>query len=530
MMSVSNKTKLRFSSGFIKSKIAYLLCYLISMFMLACQSSEQQPGLFFAQAYGAKGDSTTLDTKAIQAAIDAAEKAGGGTVVLTPGIYSSGTLFLKNNVILRVEAGAVLKGSPRLEDYTPLTWGHNNDRQPYHLILAKDVHHVTIEGAGTIDGNGQAFWKDYDPAKDPQWILAKAEKISPMLEVQNCTDVQIKDVTLTTGGGWTVHLYDSERIQVQGAKIINNVFAPNGDGIDISGCTDVVISDCIIKTCDDAICLKTMVDTKECKRITVTNCIIECSCAALKIGNESFRDIRQVVFSNCVVYNSSRAFAVYAESAGTVEDIIVDNIVTDSKTPLLYNRPIHLSLYLPEPGAGSRNGDWMFKEGKQWDYEGRKPRLRNVTITNFHATTQGRILITAGEGYMIENLTLRNVVLTYPWIENPETRVDSIKSSQFAPVGREAKMANAAIVAENISNFYLDHVIVNWPETDTIPEDWFFVRKIANGTLTPFYDTDRRARQAEFSVLWGRNIPGAVINMPFARASDSKLSTLNVQR
>ena len=519
----------RLTSTFLHRSVIFFAIIIGCMLQMACRNTPHTPGIFSVKTFGAKGDSSTLDTKAIQEAIDAAEKAGGGTVVLTPGVYSSGTLFLKSNVTLRVEAGAVLKGSPRLEDYTALTWGHNNDRQPYHLLVAKDVHHITIEGAGIIDGNGIAFWKDYDPAMDPQWILAKEQKISPMLEVQNCTDVQIRDVTLTTGGGWTVHLYDSERIQVRGAKIINNVFAPNGDGIDISGCTDVVISDCIIKTCDDAICLKTMVDSKECKRITVTNCIIECSCAALKIGNESFRDISQVVFSNCVIYNSSRAFAVYAESAGTVEDIIVDNIVTDSKTPLLFNRPIHLSLYMPEPGAGSRNGDWMFKEGKQWNYEGRKPRLRNITITNFHATTQGRILMTAGEGYMIENLTLRNVVLTYPWIENPEARIDSVKSSQFAPVRREAKMAKAAIVAENIQNFFLDHVTVNWPEFDTIPSDWFFNRKIANGTLTPFYDTARQARQADFSVLWGRNIPGAIINMPFAKASALSLPVQDIK-
>jgi hypothetical protein len=505
--------------------------FILPLFLLhACKSLSEQTGLYSVRAFGARGDSATLDTKAIQAAIDAAYKAGGGTVVLTPGIYRSGTIFLKSHVTLRVEGGAVLKGSADLNDYVPMTWGHNRDRQPYHLVVARDAQNVTIEGSGTIDGNGQAFWQAYDPTKDPQWIMPKELKISPMMEIRECRDVRIRDVTLTTGGGWTLHLYNSDRVQVQGARILNNVQAPNGDGIDISGCTDVTISDCIIKTCDDGICLKTMVDSRESRRVTVTNCIIECFCAALKIGNESFRDISQVTFSNCVIYQSSRAFAIYAESAGTVEDVVVNNIVTDSRAPLLYNRPIHLSLRLPEPGNGGTNGDWMFKEGRQWDYQGRKPRMRNITITNFHAKTQGRILMTAQDGYMIENLTLQNVVLTYPWIENPETHVDAVRSSQFASVRREAKMAKAAVVAENIRHFNLDNLTINWPETDTIPAGWYFPRKIANGTLEPFIDTSHKARQAAFSALWGTNLQQSIVRIPNARSSSSSLPRMVFDR
>ncbi|MEM1136820.1 MAG: glycosyl hydrolase family 28 protein [Bacteroidota bacterium] len=510
---------------------SFRLKVLLFLILIAsCQpQQETDVGFFNIVKYGAVGDGKTLNTKSIQQAIDAAFEAGGGTVIIPPGKYVSGTIFLKDNVTLRVEGGATLFGSPNIEDYTEMTWGHNKDRQPYHLVMAKDAKNITIEGAGTIDGNGQSFWKEYDPSKDPQWIMAQELKVSPMMEIQDCVDVRIKDVTLTTGGGWTLHLYDSERIQVQGAKIINNVFAPNGDGIDISGCSDVTISDCIIKTCDDAICVKTMVDTKEAKRIAVTNCIIECSCAALKIGNETFRDIKQITFSNCIIYNSSRAFAVYAESAGTVEDITVNNIITDSKAPLLYNRPIHLSLYLPEPGAGGRNGDWMFKEKKQWNYEGRKPKLRNITISNFHAKTGGRILMTAGEGYMIENLTLRDVIMTYPWIEDPVPFVDDVTSSQFAPVRREAKMAKAAIVTENIKNFTLDNLIINWPETKEMPEDWQFEKKIANGTLKAFFPESTQARQAELSVIWGKNIQQGRINVPFAQASSTSMPRFKIQ-
>lgn len=96
------------------------------------------------------------------------------------------------------------------------------------------------------NGNGPAFWQDFDPAEDPQWKMAKPLKISPMVEIQECQDVRIKDVLLLTGGGWTLHLYDSDRIQVQGVKIINDLYAPNGDGIDVSGCHDVTISGCIM--------------------------------------------------------------------------------------------------------------------------------------------------------------------------------------------------------------------------------------------------------------------------------------------
>jgi hypothetical protein len=493
-----------------------------SLLLSTLSFAQHYSGYLNIKDFGARGDSATLNTTAIQSAIDAAAAQGGGTVTVPPGVYLSGTIFLKDNTTLDVQSGAKILGSPNIEDYAVMTWGHNKDRQPRHLIVGKDARNIAIIGGGTIDGNGPAFWEDFDPAEDPQWKMAKPLKISPMVEIQDCQDVRIKDVLLLTGGGWTLHLYDSDRIQVQGVKIINDLFAPNGDGIDISGCHDVTISDCIIKTCDDAICLKTMVDTRDCKRVTVTNCVIECSCAALKIGNETFRDIKQVTFSNSVIYGSSRAFAIYAESAGTVEDIVVDNIITDSRAPLLYNRPIHLSLYLPEPGAGGRNGDWMHQEKKQYDYEGRKPRLRNVTITNFHAKTGGRILMTAGDGYAIENLTLRNVNLTYPWIEDPVPHVDEVTSSQFAPVKRAAKVAKAAIVTENIHNFVLDNVMINWPETEEVPADWQFPKKIANGTLKGFYPTRTEARQAELKVLYGRGLKNAILNTPLAKSSDGQ--------
>jgi hypothetical protein len=499
------------------------------LYLAACQSKHIYH-VYFVTDFGAKNDGKTLATKAIQAAIDAAFEAGGGKVVLTPGTYLSGTIFLKDNVTLEVLSGATLFGSPDTADYTPLVWGHNVDRQPFHLVVIKDANNAEICGGGTIDGNGFAFWKDYDPAKDPQWILAKDRKISPMIEVWNSKNVRLKDVTLLTGGGWTLHLYDSDHLQVQGLKILNHPFSPNGDGIDISGCFDVTISDCIIKTCDDAICLKTAYDTRECKRVAVTNCVIECSCAALKIGNESFKDIEQVTMSNCVITKSSRAIGIYAESCGKVENVTINNIVYDSKVPLLYNRPIHISLFKRTGKSGAHGGYDMINDIEKTIPE-LEPTLKNITISQFVGTTEGRILITAEEGRMIENLTLRDITLTYPFIEDPEPNIEKAKSSQFSPMNPEAKKAKAALVAENVKNLVIDNFIVNFPAAnDTIPADWKFPKRIANGTLEQFMMDYSQTKPCEFSAIWGRNLQNGYIHAPLAKASDKQVKDFDIER
>ena len=479
--------------------------------------------------YGAKGDSITLDTKAIQDAIDAATKDGGGQVLIPPGVYRSGTLFLKDNVTLTVMSGATLLGSENQEDYIAMTWGHNKDRQPYHFIMGHKAKNIEINGGGTIDGNGQAFWKDYDPEKDPQWIMAKELKISPMMEIQECENVRIKDVELKTGGGWTLHLYDSKHVQVQGIRLINNLFAPNGDGIDITGGSDITISDNIIKTCDDAVCLKTAFDSGPCKRVVVSNNVIECSCVALKIGNESFHDIQQVTFTNNVIYNSSRAFGVYAESAGRIEDIILSNTIYDSKSPFIYNRPIHISLFKEQKPSGAAGNATFKPEIVLQDDEGREPVIRNVMVSNFIGKTEGRILVTAEPGRMIQNLTFRDIQLDYPWIEAPVPNIEKAMSRQFSPKNPEAKKAKAAMVLENVENLVVENFNVVWPSANEVPEDWKFPKRIANGTLDGFYPTYEKVRETELSAIWGRNIQKGYVRAPFLESSDPSMKTYDFE-
>ena len=447
--------------------------------------------------YGAVEDGETLNTTAIQAAIDAATAEGGGTVLVPPGSYVTGTVYLKDYVTLHLQPGATLLGSQDLADYPPMSIRRQDDRQSRHLIVAKGAHDIAIRGQGTIDGQGEAFW---EPQNDPnRWIRAQKERPSPMVQIVGCHDVLIEDIRLTNPAGWTLHLQDSERATVHNITIDNDLRTPNSDGIDITGCRDVRISDCYISTCDDGIVLKS--DSGPVERITVTNCVIRTMCAALKLGtNGTFHDIRQVTFSNCSIFQSHRGVAIYTIEGGTMEDILVSNIVFDSNVPVILPLPIHLDCRRRNDGS---------KLGK----------IRNVSISNFIARTQGRILMTAEDGSMLENVTLRDVQLVYPYIESPGPIAADARSGQFSNRSPEARVAEAAIVAENVLNLSLDGLHITWPG-DGVPESWQIEIKRENGNFErlhhPTYD---EPSPVAFSVVWGRNLQGGRLHAPLAESS-----------
>lgn len=473
--------------------------------------------------FGAVGDGSTLNTQAIQRALDAA--AGGGIVTVPPGRFLTGTVFLRSDTILELMPGAVLLGSPRLQDYVRLKRGVIGDRTGYHLIVADGVRNVTIRGAGTIDGNGPSFWEptvgsdlqEYPArAANPEegrlmWILAPnpyAGRPSPMVELRDSQDVRVEGIHLTNSGGWTLHTLDCDRVWIRGIRLTSNLMGPNNDGIDVTGCHDVMISDCDITCCDDAVCLKTYPGERSCERVTVTNCVIRTRCAAFKTG-EAFGHFRQIVFSNSVVYECSRVVGLYADSGGLVEDVTVANIVCDTRSPLMMNRPIHLDAR----GAGGTDSQ---------PAEPPPIGIRNVTISNLTCRTDGRILLTAEAGRMLENITLRNLHLIYPTVDDPDPIGRSVGGSQFSNKSPAARVARGVVVAENVANLVVDGLQVTWPATDAegrvhAPAEWHFSRKAANGSLT-LYDRAQfnSDRLPDFALLWGRNLQGGSFHAPLA--------------
>lgn len=223
--------------------------------------------------YGAVPDGKTNNAKAIQATIEAVAHGGGGTVYVPPGRFLTGGIVLRSHITLFLDAGAVLLGSQRLEDYQyhpgPPVEADANGR---HLIFAQGCDNIEIAGTGTIDGQGAAFWARTgraQPATDELWrdVIAMDWKAgtprrpSPMLEFALCTNLRIRDITLMNPAGWTLRPVACNSVFITGIRIRNPIYAPNSDGIDVSCSENVLISGCDIAAGDDAICLKSEIRT-----------------------------------------------------------------------------------------------------------------------------------------------------------------------------------------------------------------------------------------------------------------------------
>jgi hypothetical protein len=429
---------------------------------------------------GAVADGKTVNTAILQSAINEVAVAGGGVVTIPPGVFVTGSLQLCSNLTLELLPGAVLFGSPSLGDY-PLVSPVDGDRTGRHLLHGKHLSNVTLTGGGRIDGNGPAFWEPTVPgpcsdgtgvtvvaARETDlskqaitWIRAdNAKRPSPMLVLEDCHDIRIEHLTIANSPGWNVHLHHCERVQVLGVTLEANLVGPNNDGLDIMGCSDVLISGCHISCCDDAVCLKTERDGRPCERITVTQCVIRTRCAAFKCGwSDSFADFRQLVFSDCTVFESHRAVALYSVEGAVIEDVEIRNIVCDTRLPIASPMSIHMDLRRRRPDS-------------------RLGAIRHITIRNFIARTDGRILLTAADGGLLSDISLSAVQLTYPAIEDA-TLHGSRGSAQHSQGNPDAMAAPAVIVAENVDHLSIDGLSVRWPPSQD--PAWVPAWKAANG-------------------------------------------------
>jgi len=274
--------------------------------------------LFDVKDYGAAGDGMTVDTKAIQAAIDDCFEAGGGYVLLAGGTFVTGTIVLKSNVYLRVNPSGTLLASPHIVDYPDGTHYNryiNEKEMDKCLIYAEDAHNIGIVGHGDINGNADCFPNEgsiYRPM---------------MIRMLRCRNIHVKGLRLYNSAAWTTAFLDSENIWCEDLDICNER-RYNGDGLDYDGCRNVFIANCKIRGTDDNLCLQASSKAYPMKNVHIANCHFSSICAGIRIGLKSIGDISNVAIRNCTFENVWReGIKIECTEGGSITDIVAQGLV-----------------------------------------------------------------------------------------------------------------------------------------------------------------------------------------------------------
>ena len=408
--------------------------------------------------HGALGDGLTLDTAAIQAAIDAVHGDGGETVLIPAGrTYLTGSIVLKSFVELHVERGAVLQGSPHWADYTArftvgaLSAGVVTDGTDTSaaLLTAHEATGIAITGGGVIDGAGAAFVTGVNGD-----ILELPNERPFLAFLVGCTNVTIRDVTLRDSALWTLRLTGCEDVLVHALRIRADVRLPNSDGIDLDRCRRVRISDCDIECGDDAISLKTCDEWPQygaCEDVTVTGCTLSSRSSALVVGVDVSAPIRNVVFSSCVIRQSHRGLSVSIGTGaqGTIENVLFSDIVVETQ------------LYSQGWWGG---GEAIFVRAAAWHDE--VGRIRNVRFRNIIASSEGGIVVYAQTSGIVQEIMLEDVRLelgrSTAWPMRRDLRPAAEGGPTLGPI--------PAVQVTRATNVTLRNCSVRW--TSRSPEDY----------------------------------------------------------
>ena len=444
--------------------------FLYLLLMTGCSAVFGQ-ARFNVLDYGAVADTTVLSTQAIQAAIDACASQGGGTVQVPAGNYLSGTLSLKSNIHLQLDAGATIYASRNPEDFgqEARAIGATDKALAEMLIGAINAHNISIGGRGTLHGRAvrETYLREEASAVPADSVTgrevanavrygadyrSKFRRVAPspgLVNFTNCTNVSIRDIQVIESAFWSVHLQNCERVNVDGIYITSNRHnGVNADGLDIDGCRYVTVSNCRIDTGDDALCLKTTQKDAEasCRNITVTNCILTSSSAALKIGTESHADFEDITVSNCVIAGANRGLNMIIRDGGCVRNVLFSNLIirTERKETFWWG-----------------NGDPVWFTIQQRNGHPTGGNIENIVIDNVIAHGQSGIRM-EGFSNRLKNIRLSRIQL---YME-PEAAVD--------------KRARNAFLFDGVDGLRLTDCSVHWNTEQPEPawESAYFFRRI----------------------------------------------------
>ncbi len=330
--------------------------------------------------FGADPTGEKLATSAIQAAIDACHQNGGGQVYFPAGAYSSGTLVLSSHIELHFSSGAMLLGSTDLTQYDSL--------HP-HLLWASDATDIVLSGTGRIDGNGEAFFdKSGEGWGDTGGSWAALARPRPWLVFERCQQLRFENITLQNSPAHVLDLTACRFVYIDGIRIVNSFLSPNTDGIDIRDTRDVIISNCYIRTGDDAICLKSHRDTVQ--NILVNNCYLSSDDAAIKIGTGTAKAVRHCHFSNIIIDSTRFGIALFMLDGGENAYCTFDRIFIKGRSRHTIEYPIFIDIdqRYPESPLGKQS---------------------HLTFSDMQIFSRGKILIAGQEKAKLQEIELRNI-------------------------------------------------------------------------------------------------------------------------
>ncbi|WP_149275706.1 glycoside hydrolase family 28 protein [Pareuzebyella sediminis] len=367
---------------------------------------------FWVTDFGAVGDSTTLNTSAIQNTIDAAAKAGGGRVEFTPGTYLSGALFLKSNVELHLDEGVKIKAIQNDSHYPerPTRVAGFEMDWPSALVNVYEQHNVRITGKGIIDGNGKYWWDKFwgDPPrsggmwvdyerKNVRWAVDYDCKRVRALVVYKSSDVLLKDFTVHRSGFWTISLTYSERVHVNGVTIRNNIggYGPSSDGINTDSSSEILVENCDIDCNDDNLCIKSGRDAdglrvnRPAENIVYRNCITRSGHGLFTIGSETSGGMRNIEVYGLKAEgtNTGIRFKSAQVRGGVIENISFHDITMHNvKSPFQFELnwyPEYSYPEIPDEIPEDEIPDtWRLMTQKVTPPERGIPEFKNISLSN----------------------------------------------------------------------------------------------------------------------------------------------------
>jgi polygalacturonase len=369
--------------------------------------------------YGAIGDGKTKNTTAFANAIEDCFEKGGGQILVPPGKWLTGPIHFKSNINLYLDKNAEILFSTDFNDYLPVVFSRFEGIEYYNYsppIYANNCRNIGITGEGTLNGQGQAWWK-MDILKSIDEIYAMGESNTPVservfgteeaglrpsfIQFVNCKNILLENVSIKNGPMWTIHPIYSSDIIIRGITVNTNP-GKSTDGIDIDSSRNILLEDSFFNTGDDAIVIKSGKDQdgrrvdKPSENIVVRNCSVINGHAGFAIGSEMSGNVRNVLVYHCNFQGSQYGIRLKGTllTGGTAENIIIKNITMQK---ILFD-----AIQITTQYETALNKEPFIS-----------PTFQNITMQNISCSrAKGSITLIGLDNTKIQNIFFKNITIS----------------------------------------------------------------------------------------------------------------------